>query len=300
MSDGDLLHRFLFENLAVRGHLVRLDASWRAAIEHHAYPRPVSDVLGQAMAASVLLAGSLKFEGRLSLQVEGPGPVRLMLAQCTHRHAIRGVARHRAVDAGAGGIVGLFGGGQLAVTIEQDDRPDRYQGVVPLEQSELSTCLEQYFDRSEQLPSRLLLVSTPERAAGLLLQRVAAGDWRGNIARAAADDDAWRRITLLAATLADAELLDSPCRDILQRLFPEDDIRLFEGTPVYFQCSCSRERVTGILQALGADELQSLLRERGDVEVHCEFCNRAWRFDAVDVAGLFSAGDRQQAPRGLH
>jgi len=296
MAGGDLLHRFLFERLPVRGHLVRLDASWRAAIEHHAYPRAVSDALGEAMAACVLMAGSLKFEGRLSLQFEGPGPVRLMLAQCTHRHAIRGVARHGELPAGGAGPGGLFGGGQLAVTIEQAQGGDRYQGVVPLQEGRLSACLEQYFERSEQLPSRLMLAATPDRAAGILLQRVATG---AEAAQAQADDE-WRRIGLLAATLSPAELLDTPCDALLRRLFGEDDIRLFEGTPVFFQCSCSRERVAGILQALGAGEVQALLEERGDVEVRCEFCNRAWRFDAVDVSGLFSEGPTRQAPPGLH
>jgi molecular chaperone Hsp33 len=299
MSAGDLLHRFLFERLPVRGHLVRLDASWRAAIEHHEYPRAVSDALGEAMAASVLMAGSLKFEGRLSLQFEGPGPVRLLLAQCSHRHAIRGVARHDELPAGGAGPAGLFGGGQLAVTIEQAEGGDRYQGVVPLDQGRLAAGLEQYFERSEQLPSRLVLTATTDRAAGLLLQRVAGGD-RGTPAAQAQADDAWRRIGLLAATLSTAELLDTPGDELLRRLFGEDDIRLFEGTPVYFQCSCSRERVTGILQALGAEEVHALLRERGDVEVRCEFCNRAWCFDAVDVGGLFSEGRARQAPPGLH
>ena len=297
-APGDLLHRFLFEDLPVRGHLVRLDASWRATIEHHDYPRPVSDALGEAMAAAVLMAGALKFEGRLSLQFEGTGAVRLMLAQCTHRHAIRGVARHEGLPEGAGGIA-LFGDGQLAVTIEQLEGGDRYQGVVPLDRRSLSDCLDQYFERSEQLPTRFVLAATPGRAAGLMLQRVAAGD-AGTPDEQAAADDAWRRIGLLAATLSAQELLETPCRQLLGRLFAEDDIRLFEGTPVYFQCSCSRERVAGILQSLGAGELKSLLEERGDVEVRCEFCNRAWRFDAVDVAALFSAGAPQQAPPGVH
>jgi len=300
MSEGDLLHRFLFENLAVRGHLVRLDASWRAAIEHHDYPRPVSDILGEALAASVLMAGSLKFKGRLSLQIEGPGPVRLVLAQCTHRHAIRGVARHRPVPAECAGAAALFGAGQLAVTIEQDGRGDHYQGLVAIEQPQLSGCLERYFERSEQLPSRLLLAARPDRAAGILLQRVGVGGRETEGPQADEAEDAWRRIGLLLATLSPVELLDLPCRDLLQRLFAGDDIRLFEGTPVFFRCSCSHECVSGILQVLGADELQGLLRERGDVEVRCEFCNRAWRFDAVDVASLFSAVGSQQAPPGLH
>jgi len=295
---GDLLHRFLFERLPVRGHLVRLDASWRAAIEHHEYPRPVSDALGEAMAASVLMAGALKFEGRLSLQLEGKGPVRLMLAQCTHRHALRGVARHDELPRDASGGA-LFGGGQLAVTIEQQEGGERYQGVVPLDQERLADCLERYFERSEQLPTRFMLAATPGRAAGLMLQRVAIAEG-GTADEQAAADDAWTRIGLLAATLTPQELLETPCRQLLARLFGEDDIRLFEGTPVYFQCSCSRERVAGILQSLGDEELQSLLKERGDVEVRCEFCNRAWRFDAVDVAALFSTGAPQSAPPGLH
>jgi molecular chaperone Hsp33 len=299
MTGGDLLHRFLFEHLPVRGHLVRLDASWRATIEHHDYPRIVSNALGEAMAASVLMAGSIKFEGRLSLQFEGPGPVRLMLAQCTHRHAIRGVARHEELPADGIGPAGLFGGGQLAVTIEQAEGGDRYQGVVPLDQARLSACLEQYFERSEQLPSRLMLAATAGRAGGLLLQRVAIGG-TGTAAGQAEADDAWRRIGLLAATLSPPELLETPCRELLRRLFGEDDIRLFEGTPVFFRCSCSRERVAGILQALGAGEVHSLLQERGDVEVRCEFCNRAWRFDAVDVAGLFAGKAPRQAPPGIH
>ncbi|HEU5468106.1 MAG TPA: Hsp33 family molecular chaperone HslO [Steroidobacteraceae bacterium] len=296
---GDLLHRFLFERLPVRGHLVRLDASWRAAIEHHDYPGAVAEALGEAMAASALMAGALKFEGRLSLQFEGPGPVRLMLAQCTHRHAIRGVARHDALPAGAATEDGLFGDGQLAVTIEQAEGGERYQGVVPLVTARLSDCLEQYFERSEQLPSRLALTATPDRAAGLLLQRVALGE-SGSAAERAEADDAWRRLGLLAATLSPKELLGLPCRELLRRLFPEDDIRLFDGAPVFFQCTCSRERVAGILQALGGPEVHALLAERGEVEVRCEFCNRAWRFDAVDVASLFAPGQTQQAPPGLH
>jgi len=295
---GDLLHRFLFERLPVRGHLVRLDASWRAAIEHHEYPRAVSDALGEAMAASVLMAGALKFEGRLSLQFEGRGALRLMLAQCTHRHALRGVARHDDLPPGASGIA-LFGSGQLAVTIEQQEGGERYQGVVPLEQERIADCLERYFERSEQLPTRFMLAATPGRAAGLMLQRVAIGEG-GSEAEQAEADDAWKRIGLLAATVTPQELLETPRKELLARLFGEDDIRLFEGTPVFFQCSCSRERVAGILQSLGDQELQSLLKERGDVEVRCEFCNRAWRFDAVDVAGLFSPGASPQAPRGLH
>jgi molecular chaperone Hsp33 len=298
-ATGDLLHRFLFENLPVRGHLVRLDASWRAAIEHHEYPEAVSTALGEAMAASTLMAGALKFEGRPLAAVRGSGSGALMLAQCTHRHAIRGVARYDESQ-----LEPPPEGGLLAPA-SSPSRSSRAKEPIATRAWCRSSCRgfpitsNNTFARSEQLPSRLMLAATPDRTAGLLLQRVALGD-AGTAAGIAKADDAWRRIGLLAATVTAGELLDMPCRELLRRLFREDDIRLFEGTPVFFQCSCSRERVAGILQALGGEEVQTLLQERGDVEVRCEFCNRAWRFDAVDVAGNILDGAAQQAPRGLH
>ena len=245
------------------------------------------------------MAGSLKFEGRLSLQIEGSGPVRLMLAQCTHRHAIRGVARHDESLAEPPPEGGLFGDGQLAVTIEQAKEAIATRASCRSNRRDCRTTSNNTSRDRNSCPRGCMLAATPDRAAGLLLQRVALGD-AGKASEIAEADDAWRRIGLLAATVTARELLDMPCRELLRRLFREDDIRLFEGTPVFFQCSCSRERVAGILQALGGEEVDALLRERGDVEVRCEFCNRAWRFDAVDVAGIFSTAAPQQAPRGLH
>jgi molecular chaperone Hsp33 len=303
VTDGDLLRRFLFERWPVRGHFVRLDASWRAVVEHHGYPPLLARALGEAMAATVLAAGTIKFKGLLSLQLQGPGPVHLMLAQCTHRHAIRAVARFRGELPAEATLAGLTGGGQLTVTIDNEQQGARYQGVVPLDRPQLSACLEDYFSRSEQLPTRLVLAANGEQAAGLLLQRVAsgAGASMAEDARAAAEaEDAWRRIELLAATLTADELLRLPCETLLHRLFHEEDLRLFEGAPVFFQCTCSRDRVSGILRSIGEDEVRDIVRERGDVEVRCEFCNRAYTFDAVDAARLFAAGGQASAPPGVH
>ena len=303
MADSDLLRRFLFERWPVRGHFVRLDASWRAVIEHHDYPPVLARTLGEAMAATVLVAGTLKFEGRLLMQFQGPGPVHLMITECTDRHAIRGVARHRGELPDGGTLAGLTGGGQLAVTIDNRRHDTRYQGVVPLTHPGLAACLEDYFARSEQLPTRLVLAAGPDRAAGLLLQRVATGATAsaGEDPRVAEDaDDAWNRIGLLAATLTPEELLRQPCEAILRRLFNEDDVRLFEGAPVFFQCVCSRERVAGILRSLGEAEVRDIVRERGDVEVRCEFCNRAYSFDSVDAARLFAAGSPAGPAPGVH
>lgn len=303
MTEGDLLRRFMFERWPVRGHFVRLDASWRAVIEHHAYPPAVTQALGEAMAATVLIAGTIKFQGQLSLQFQGPGPVHLMLAQCTHRHAIRGVARYGGELPATASLAELTGGGQLTVTIDNEQHTHRYQGVVPLDQPRLVDCLEGYFERSEQLPTRMILTATGQHAAGLLLQRMATGAGASieEDSRALNEaEDAWRRIGLLAATLTPEELLRQPCQVILQRLFHEDDVRLFDGAPVFFRCTCSRERVSRILRSLGEGEVREILRERVDVEIRCEFCNRAYSFDAVDAARLFAAGSQPGTPSGVH
>lgn len=303
MADSDLLRRFLFERWPVRGQFVRLDASWRAMIEHHDYPPALQRSLGEAMAATVLVAGTIKFSGRLLLQLQGPGPVHLMVAECTDRHAIRGVARFRGELPADATLSSLTGGGQLAVTLDNQQHDNRYQGVVPLAHAGLAACLEDYFQRSEQLPTQLVLAASGDRAAGLLLQRVATG------ASASAEDDpqareeaddAWRRIGLLAATLTPAELLRQPCEVILRRLFSEDDLRVFDGAPVFFQCACSRERVAGILRSLGEEEVRGIVAERGDVEVRCEFCNRSYSFDAVDAARLFAAPGPAATAPGVH
>jgi molecular chaperone Hsp33 len=303
VHEGDQLRRFLFERWPVRGHFVRLDAAWRAVIEHHHYPRVLIGALGEAMAATTLLAGTMKFRGQLSLQFQGPGPMHLMVAQCTHRHAIRGVARYRGELPDGATLAELTGGGRLTATVENEQKSNRYQGIVPLDQPQLASCLEAYFARSEQLPSSLVLAADAEHAAGLLLQRVATGagaSYEEDPRVLAEADDAWERLRLLASTVSREELLQLPCKTLLHRLFSEDDVRLFEGSPVFFQCTCSRERVSGILRSLGEPEVRDIVRERGNVEVRCEFCNRAYSFDAVDAARLFASAVQPSAPPGVH
>ena len=303
MRDGDILRRFIFERFAVRGYVVHLDASWRALIEHHAYPEVVRDTLGESVAATVLLAATLKFDGLLTLQMQGPGPMHLLVVQATHRMAVRGVARWRGeLPAARPSLEALSGGGQLTVTVESGDRGSRYQGIVPLTSGRLADCFEAYFARSEQLPTRLWLVATPERAAGLLLQRLPSGASASAEElehSAAAGDEDWNRVLHLAATLTGGELATLPAGELLRRLFHEEDLRLYEPGPVFFQCTCSRERVSGILRSLGEAEVRDILAERGAVEVRCEFCNRAWQYDAVDVAGLFADGGSLSGPRAL-
>jgi molecular chaperone Hsp33 len=292
MHDRDCLHRFVFEQYPIRGHLVHLDAAWLALIEHRDYPEAIRDTLGEAVAASLLLAATIKFEGVLSLQLQGDGPLSLMLAQCTSGLGVRGLARFTEGAAYATRISDLIGAGNLTVTLESDDAAQRYQGIVPIAGARLAESLQAYFENSEQLPTRLWLHADAHGASGMLLQKLPTAITEG------AEDatlDAWRRVQLIGETLTAQELHTLADAEILHRLFNEDDLRLFEPSPVYFRCRCSRERVSGMLQGLGATETHAVLAERGEVEVRCDFCNRAYVFDAVDVAQLFApsvaAGD---------
>jgi molecular chaperone Hsp33 len=289
MSDTDALHRFLFEGTQVRGELVHLDASWRAVLNRHPYPETVRGPLGEALAATVLLTGTLKFDGALILQVQGEGPLRTLVAQATHGRTIRGLARWEG-EVPAGEIEAVFGAGRLVLTLEPEGG-ERYQGIVPLFGANLAEALETYFRTSEQLGTRLWLAAGPQRAAGLLLQRLPG--FHG-------DADDWTRIATLAATLTPGELTGLPTETLLHRLFHEEDLRLFEGEPVAFRCTCSRGRIEETLRALGEEEVEATLAQEGQVEVSCEFCNRVYRWDLVDARQIFMAVSPHETPRVRH
>ncbi|HEX3949162.1 MAG TPA: Hsp33 family molecular chaperone HslO [Steroidobacteraceae bacterium] len=300
MHDRDTLHRFLFERFPIRGHLVHLDAAWRALIEHRAYPLAIRETLGEAVVASLLLAATIKFEGLLSLQLQGDGPMHLLLVQCTSGLGVRGLARYRDQDAGASHkISDLIGTGNLTVTLETDDGAKRYQGIVPIEGERLAGSLQAYFQNSEQLPTRLWLHADELGASGMLLQKLPGAEALP-AADAAALEDAWRRVQIIGDTLTKEELRTLADAEILHRLFNEDDLRLFEPSPVYFRCRCSRERVAGMLQGLGEAETRGVIEERGKVEVHCDFCNRGYFFDAVDVEQLFKAAVAADRGSSVH
>lgn len=299
MHDSDCTHRFVFEHYPIRGHLVHMDASWRALLEHRQYPSSIRDILGEAVAASVLLAATIKFDGQLTLQMQGQGAMHLLLAQCTSNLSVRGLARYRDPLENTNDLARLTGEGKLTVTIETEDSDQRYQGIVSIEGARLAQSLENYFAQSEQLPTRLWLHADEHGASGMLLQRLPESQ-SPQSASAEVIEDTWRRVQLIGDTLKPEELQSLSDRALLHRLFNEDDVRLFESAPVFFRCRCSRERVAAMLQSLGAEEISSVLEEQGKVEVHCDFCNRAYVFDAVDVAQLFAAGTTGDGSRRRH
>lgn len=304
----DAAFRFTVEHQAVRGEFVRLGPAWLALREHADYPAPVRRLLGEAAAAAALLAATLKFDGELTLQLQGDGAVRLLVAQCTHDLRVRAVARFDAArfDGGAEpAFAALVGDGQLVVTLESGQGGARYQGIVPLAGGSLAAALESYFGQSEQLPTAVVLGADDGRAAGLLVQRLPqAGGTETETPLAAREAEADRTLEdarLALAGIAADELLSRPVGELLRRACVGHDLRLQPPRAVGFRCRCSRERVAGMLRALGAEELDSIVAEQGAVTVTCEFCHRPWRFDAVEVSGLVDEAERRPpGSRALH
>jgi molecular chaperone Hsp33 len=276
---SDLLHVFVFEQIAVRGALVQLDASWRFIRSLHAHPAAVESLLGEGIVAAALLASTLKTGAEnVLLQMHGEGPMRLLVAECSSEFGVRCTARYSDVDAAAT-LTELLGHGRCAITVSSVSTPRRYQGIVPLEEPTLARVLESYMARSEQLESRIILCADDSAASGLLLQRIPE--------KTDADADAWNRVFHLASTVSAQELRALAAPTLLRRLFPEDDVRLFAGRAIRFQCSCSQARVGGMLKSLGSAEVEDILAEQGKVEVTCEFCGQRYEFGPAQCRSLF-------------
>ncbi|HLE94514.1 MAG TPA: Hsp33 family molecular chaperone HslO [Sulfuricaulis sp.] len=279
MTIRDSLQRFIFENAPIRGEIVHLDATWRAVLERRDYPPRVRDVLGELMAAAALLTSTIKFDGRLIMQVQGSGPVSLLVVECTSDRTMRAIAQWDGEVPDAP-LSELVGDGRLAVTIDPLKGRELYQAIVELEGLSVAEAFENYFARSEQLATRLWLASDTRQAAGMLLQRLPDSPL--------SDDEAWIRAVHLGSTITREELLALPVAEIIHRLYHEEDIRLFSRMPVSFRCSCSRRRVETVLRMLGRDEVHSILAEQGSIRVDCEFCGDSYEFDRIDAEQLLT------------
>lgn len=288
--DSDCLHRFVFEHTDVRGELVHLDASWQAVLERQTYPEPLRKLLGEAMAAAALLSATIKINGSLHLQLQGDGPVSLVLVEVTAQRTMRGLA-HWTGEVPAAGLREQVGQANLMLTIDPGESGECYQGLVAVEQDLLQSTLEDYFAQSEQLATRLWLTANDQRACGMLLQQLPGQ---------ADDDEDWNRDVFLGGTVSDDELLELSMTDLLHRLFHEEDLRLFEPEPLSFRCACSAGRIDTMLRGLGYDEVRDILEEQGEVSVNCEFCRQVYAYDAVDIERLFAASDQPEVPRTRH
>jgi molecular chaperone Hsp33 len=313
------LHKFLFDGLPVRGILVQLTDVWQEILKRRAenldtgaYPEPVRHLLGEMTAAAVLMQSNIKFNGALVMQIFGDGPLKLAVVEVQPNLNVRATAKVVGDLDGAqtlSTMVNVKNEGRCAITLDPLTKlpgQQPYQGVVPLfddrrnKLDKFSEVLQHYMLQSEQLDTTLVLAADDKTAAGLLIQRLPIKG-EGNLAAKAsmADEDEigrnedYNRISILAASLKNEELLQLDADTILRRLFWEEKLIRLETLAPSFACSCNRDRVSNMIRSLGADEVDSILSERNDVEVGCDFCGQQYRFDAVDAAQIFTSADKQ-------
>jgi molecular chaperone Hsp33 len=289
MKEQDCLRRFLFEQLGVRGEWVRLKKSWQETKQHQQLSVKVEEQLGQTLAAAVLLSATIKFEGSLIVQAQGEGALKTVVAQSTHDRKIRGLARG-VVSSSTKTFSEMMGEGRLVITVEPE-KGEPYQGIVPLEGTDLAEVITNYFLQSEQLETRVWLFANDKYAAGLFLQELPAQD---NY------ELDWERISALASTVTKDEMLSLGCEEMLYRLFNEEKVRLFEAESVKFKCACSQLKIEDTLVSLGREELENILQNRDAIEVDCEFCGKQYQFDKVDVENLLVGCSSQNDSGTIH
>lgn len=290
-TSSDVLRRFLFEYAPLRGEIVRLDRVWQSVIERHDYPPVLQKLVGELCAAAVLLAATLKLQGSMVLQIHGKGAVKLLVVECSGDLELRATAKWEG-DLAHGTLQDMVGDGRFVITLDPKDGNQAYQGIVDLEGDSIAEILQNYMTRSEQLETRLWLAADGKGAGGMLLQKLPGQKEQ--------DEDAWGRATQIADTLKPEELLNVPAGELVHLLYHEEDIRLFEAQAVVFRCTCSRDNVARMLRMLGRDEVDAIFAERGDVEVHCEFCNERYVFDRVDADAALADVMAMSVNRTLH
>ena len=285
MKEQDQLYRYLFEHHQVRGELVQLDQTFRHMVAAQEYPAPVRQLLGELLVATSLLTATLKFEGSITVQLQGNGPLSLAVINGDHQQQLRGVARWQGELPANPDLKALVGDGHLVITISPDEG-ERYQGIVSLESDSLASSLESYFAQSEQLATRIWIrtggSAAEPLAAGMLLQALPASSEQ--------HADEFDHLSKLTDTIKDEELFTLPAEEILYRLYHEEEVRLFAPQAIQFRCTCSRERCEQALLQVGQVEVEAMIHEQGQIDMHCDYCGTHYQFDAIDAQALFAEG----------
>lgn len=307
--------------LDARGRTVLLGPSVTGILDRHDYPEPVSRLLAEMTVLTVLLGTSLKFNGKLIVQSQTDGPVSLLVVDFVTPDAIRAYARFdqekvsAAIEAGRTSPTEMLGKGVLALTVDQGEYMNRYQGIVQLDGSSLEEIARNYFRQSEQIPTEVRLAvgkltardengvaQEHWRAGGLITQflpesedRIRQKDLHPGDAPAGEeidagiddDDDAWSEVKALMSTVDDGELVDQEvgAHKLLFRLFHERGVRVFDGQPVQDQCSCSREKVADVLRSFSPEQIEESV-ENGKISIKCEFCSAGYGFEPSEVDTL--------------
>ncbi len=270
---ADKIHRFIFDDHGIRGELVKLEDTSQRVLQGHNYPEPIAQLLQQCSAVSVLLATTLKFEGKISIQLQTTGPLKMMVVQTTHKLGFRGLARfEQNEDYNNCTFEQLISGGQMVITIDPK-KGKRYQGIVPLEGDSLAECIEQYFNQSEQLKTRIWLFNDDKQVCGLFLQ--ALPDMTS--------EDAFDHLVYLASTLKTEECLTIDSEILLHRLFHQESIKGMSVDPVTFQCGCSEKKMLDSLRLLPDEEIREILKSKGEISARCEFCLNQFKFTELDL-----------------
>ncbi len=280
MAIHDQLHRYLFENYAVRGELVSLHDTYRQVLGQHDYPQSVKNLLGEMLVATSLLTATLKFSGEITVQLQGDGPLRLAVINGDDQQNMRGVARIDGDIADDSSLKQMVGNGYLVITLTPDEG-ERYQGVVGLEGEHLADCLENYFLQSEQLLTRLFIrtgaADGQVAAAGMLLQVLPAQD---------ANPDDFDHLAKLTSTVKAEELFNLPADEVLYRLYHQDEVSLYPPQDVRFLCTCSRQRCADALLTLPGHELEEMLDQDETIDMHCDFCGSHYVFNGADIEAI--------------
>jgi molecular chaperone Hsp33 len=279
MEACDGLQRFIFEHAEIRGEIARLEEVYQTITEQRPYPPVVKNILGEALVSCLLLVGSIKFEGELSLQFQGNEALPMMIVQCDHQLHLRAFAKFKP-DLSDLDYQQAFLNGQMTLMIHQSHQTEVFQSIIPITSAEMSQNLMNFFSQSEQIATQIMITSNSKRVCGMLLQLLPGQDTQQR-------EEFWEYATKIGQTLTTQELLNLKNTEILHRLYHETEIRLLLEKNVQFKCRCSTEKMEAVLKMLGKADVENLLEEYEKVEVSCDFCNQKYYFDSIDVAMLF-------------
>ena len=294
----DTLTKFMFDDATVRGEMVELQTTWHQLLKHHHYPVPVRNLLGELTSAAALLCANLKFDGSMIMQIYGDGAIKLLVVECNNHLQIRSMAKLADniiinEQTSLTDLINAGGNGRFIITLDPNDKSQGqqpYQGIVPLEGESISAIIQNYMKQSEQLDTKLWLASNEQVCRGMLLQRLpntGGTSSQFNEEQADAAEQTWDRACILGNTLKPEEITSTDTATLMNRLFWEEAIRVFEPQKVTFTCTCSREKVSNMLVMLGKDEVTEAVTSLGKLDINCDFCGKPYSFDAVDCAELF-------------
>lgn len=298
MFKKDLLHRFIFEKAPIRGEFVQLQESFLTILEQHAYPTAIRQLLGEALCVAALLSAVIKFQGRLTVQFRGKGKLKMLLTQCNNLFHLRGLVKWEG-EMTYDELMEAFNDGVLVIMLDTGGT-GRYQGIVSWRGNSLLESIEGFFKESEQLATKLWLKVDEKNAAGLLLQIIPSKENAEFNLQANLENPEWQHAIDLTEKLAPEDLLQLDAETLLSKLYPEEDIRLFDPVPVMFKCTCNRKRGEDAILLLGQKEAEEELKTKNAIVVTCDFCNKEYVFDKVDVAAIFKNKDKTSPTTNIH